>query len=296
MHKEPCLKNYFSNIVLVIIYNHPHYDSVSLLRQFYQPVFPTIFFCGSWVRNQSEEKISFVDINKGIYGYECLSEAIRQNPGYDGYFYINDDVVLNYWNLVQKSFDSSFIWISNNQFGKVDLKKSRPTEWYWWVSPYGFNNCIQAVKEVKELAEKFKQHKDMFLRYLTNNNQHFYAYNGRSDILYIPRQYAMKFQEISRIFFHQKVFLEIAIPTMIRFLAPSYELRTLRGFYMPGDVRKNDSRVIDSRHFWISYLRNSKLLFFHPFKLHHAGSRNRDLSLILMKHIMIAKTNILTNC
>lgn len=290
-----CLRRYFSTIALVIIYNHPHYDSVSLLRQFYEPVFPNIYVCGS-KSNESFPNITYVDINRGIFGYECLSHIIRRYYGYDGYFYINDDVILNYWNLVHSKFDRDHIWESNNQFGTVSLENEIPENWYWWVSPYGFQNCRKAVDKVKQWSEKFKVYHNLYNTYMQNGNETKYARNGRSDILYLPRHHALHFQELSRIFFQENVFLEIALPTILRFLAPSHDIRTLKGHYIPGDVRKNDPRVVDSRYFWVKYLQNPNFWFIHPFKLQHRKNKNRELNIELLKHILIGKTKSLTKC
>ena len=286
---------YFQNYILVIVYNHPHYDSAALLRQFYEPVFPNIFFCGPQT-NKSYPNITQVEINRGIFGYHCLAAAYRKYFFYDGYFYINDDVILNYWNLIKDNFNNNLIWQSNNQFGRVSLIENVPQNWYWWVSPYGFENVKQATEEVKKMSEKFKAFKFMHDTFLKNGNGTPYAYNGRSDIAYIPRRYISKFQELSLIFLRHKCFLEIALPTMLRFLAPSSQIQTLKGFYIPGDVRKNDVRVVDSRYFWTTYLLNYRLWFIHPFKLHHYENHNRDLNLLLLNEILIGRTNRYTDC
>lgn len=289
-----CFRDYFKDILLVIVYNHPLYDSIDKLRQFYEPVFPKIFFCGPKSINETRNNLTQLDINRGIFGYKCLAEAIRQNHmsgGFNGYFYINDDVILNYWNLINTTdFDKNFIWSSNNQYGRVSLEEDVPKGWYWWVSPYGFNDCRNAVHEIAVLAQRYKMYRTLLKQNLDNGNGIAHAHNGRSDIVYVPRKLALPFQELAKIFNKHLVFLEIAVPTILRFLAPENEIKTLKGYYIPGDVRKGDPRVIDARYFWVTYLQNPKLWFIHPFKLHHRKDKNRELNLILMEHILIWKT------
>lgn len=294
-HTKNHFRDYFENIVLVIVYNHPHYDSIDMLRQFYGPVFPNIFICGPKSNGTHRNDITQLNINRGIFGYKCLGEAIRQNfmRNYDGYFYINDDVILNYWNLVNSNFDKNVIWSSNNQYGHISLEDGVPEGWYWWVSPYGFKNCKNAVAEIKTLAQRYQSYKVLWKQHLENENGTAHAYNGRSDIVYIPQKHALQFQELEKLFEKHLVFLEIAVPTILRFLAPSKEIQTLQGHYIPGDVRKGDPRVIDARYFWVTYLQNPQFWFIHPFKLHHQKDKNRELNLILMDKILIQKTRTL---
>ena len=233
--------------------------------------------------------VTHLPINRGIFGYHCLAEAIRQHPGQEGYFYINDDVVLNYWNMASGRFDKDSIWRSNNQFGRIDVRQGATQPWYWWVSPYGLNNTKNALREIQKLAAQFKMYRDMFDQYRNNGNGSFFAYSGRSDILYIPRKYSIGFQELSQIFYRNSVFLEIAIPTILRFLTNEVEIFQLSGHYIPGDVRKNDPRVVDARYFWSTYFANERTWFIHPFKLHHETDKNRELNLALMERILIRK-------
>jgi len=290
-----CMKDYYDKYLLVIVYNHPHFDSVDILTEFYRPVFPNLFFCGP-TSNITHPNVTQIDINKGIYGYHCLATAFREKYWYKGYFYINDDVILNYWNLIGEKFDTDSIWQSNNQFGRVSLQEKSPTSWYWWVSPYGFKNVVTATEEIYNLSKRYTLFKKLYDTYLLNGKGVPYANNGRSDIVYIPRKYMLNFQELSNIFYKQKAFLEIVLPTILRYLAPSSEILTLKGFYIPGDVRKNDLRVIDSRYFWSKYLANYRLWFIHPFKLHHNQNKNRDLNLALMREILIERTRKYTTC
>ena len=230
------------------------------------------------------------NIVRGIFGYECLANAIRENHelGFEGYFYINDDVILNFWNLIKIKFDLTKIW-SFTTF-KAPLYGKTPTHWYWWISPFGFEKVRNAVKQIQSLSGRFPSYKRVMDTYQSNGNGSVYAYNGRSDIVYVPRQYAIQFQDLSSIFRREDVFLEIAIPTITRFLALERNIKTLHGHYIPGDVRKNDTRVTDSRHFWVTYLKNPNLLFIHPFKLQHRYENNRELNILLMRHILIKRS------
>ncbi len=284
-----------ADILLVVVYNHPLYDSADLVRKFYEPVFPNIYFCGELENRTFGVHPS--QINRGIYGYQCLNDAIERNNEFEGYLYINDDVIVNYWNLFSFKFNFSKIGESSNQFGKVSISEPIPQDWYWWISPYGFENCKKAIDEIKSLAHaQASNFQDRLDLYTSNGDGKQYCYNGRSDIVYIPGRLAERFYEISSIFYRHHVFLEIAIPTILRFIASERDISTLHGMYLPGDVRKKDPRVTDSRYFWTMYFKKASLWFIHPFKLHHYEDHNRDLNIELLERILVRRTKELTDC
>ncbi|CAB4017172.1 Hypothetical predicted protein, partial [Paramuricea clavata] len=70
-----CFKNYFDDILLIIVYHYPFYDTLPLLMSLYKDAFKNIVICGS--KDYSEHPIMVVDIGSGHYGYECVGEAIR---------------------------------------------------------------------------------------------------------------------------------------------------------------------------------------------------------------------------
>ncbi len=79
-----CLKNYFEDILLIIVYHYfPVYDSIPLLMSFYNETFGDIVICGP--KSDSRYNIMVVDIYRGWYGYECAAEAIRRYSGLKTY-------------------------------------------------------------------------------------------------------------------------------------------------------------------------------------------------------------------
>lgn len=291
---SPCLKDAFKGILLVVVYNYPYFDSIPHLAALYKPAFPQVIFCGP-PHNSSRPGILSVDVYRGILGYECLGRAIREHPGYKGYFYISDDVILNYWNF--PDFNREKIWESSFSFGSTPVYEPANTNWYWWVSPYGLNNCRRACEDVANMnfgpkKLNVKYHLNTLFK---NSNGTLRCFSGRSDILYIPQKHAKAFSILSETFYERKVFLEIAIPTMIRFLERNENIGHLPGYYIPGDVRRGDPRVTDSRFFWFVYFPKNKLWFIHPFKLHQ-HELDSKFNLVMLKFILIEKVKALTNC
>lgn len=283
----PCLRDAFKDILLVIVYNYPYYNSIKHFKDFYKPAFPNIVFCGP--PDGKKSHVITVDVFRGVLGYECLGKAIRQHPGYEGYFYINDDVILNYWNFYD--FDKTSIWQSPNVFYSTPMYGPITDKWYWWVSSFGQPNCRQAYEHLTNIS-----YGQTTLGYLKDNgNGSLRCFSGRSDVLYLPKQHAQTFSILSFIFYNHRVFLEIAVPTMLRIIEKQSHIKQLPGYYIPGDVRKQDKRVTDSRFFWFIYFTKKDHWFIHPFKLHQA-KLDSNFNFIMLRYFLIEKTKSLTTC
>lgn len=295
--KPVCLRNEFSDIVLVIVYNYPFYSSVPSLTALYRNAFPTIMFCGPQkTRNHSVETLH---IHKGYYSYTCVSRAMEKHPGYAGYLLINDDVMLNYWNLV--GMDREKIW--EGPKGTISfLNYSLPSNWYWWNSTWGMKTCQKAYNEIWALRDfsadewlprtisnhgddaSSKRHdprssvwdvKKSIDILKQNGNGIFYCYRGRSDVFYIPGKFADAFQTMSYIFYKHSSFLEIAVPTICRMLDRAENFEYIPGVYLPG--KPGEPPVRKAELFWEVY--DKTLGFIHPFKLNykHDGALNSVL-------------------
>ena len=295
LSKINCLKKKFRDILLVIVYNYPYYDTIPLLTRLYRPLFRRIIFCGP--PGNSSHHVITVDVRRGILGYECLGRTIREHPGYEGYFYINDDVILNYWNL--REFNTSRLWESPFSFSPANMTGPIPRDWYWWISPYGLVNCRQACEKIANTPHNNpNKHAPLqwTLAFLyVNSKSRLKCFSGRSDIFFVPREHAQTFAGLALVFYEHKVFLEIAVPTIFRLLDLEGNIGRLPGYYIPGDVRKGDPRVTDSRFFWSVYFWKQNEWFIHPFKLHHSQLDNK-LNQAMLKYFLIEKGKALPPC
>lgn len=192
---------------------------------------------------------------------------ITTNPRYHGYLLINDDVMLNFWNF--DGFDKTKIW----EGPKVPIKYAGhgPKEkWYWWKSRWGMSQCQKAFDEIWSLRERFDLWSEMnatrSLEILgMNGNGQQSCYRGRSDIFYVPHRFSEMFDLLAHVFYKHSVFLEIAVPTILRMLDLKENFEYIPGVYLPGRI--NDSTVRDNIHFRKVY--NKKELFVHPMKLNY---------------------------
>jgi len=289
---SPCLKNAFKDFLLVTVYNYPLYDSIPHLVALYKPAFPNLLFCGP-PDNTERSDILTVDIIRGFLGYECLGQAIRKHPGYKGYFYISDDVLFKYWKL--PDFDLGKIWDSSSIRSVSPVNEPPNTDWYWWATRYGLENCRSALEDVAKMSLKEAKLDGKYIlnNLLENSGGTLKCFGSRSDVLYIPQKHANAFSILSNAFYKRKVFLEIAVPTINRLLALNANITRLPGYYIPG--KKGDPRVSDSRFFWYLYFPHKEYSFIHPFKLHREKLDSK-FNLVMLKFIFIEKTKRLTKC
>ena len=292
---RPCLKEAFKDILLVIVYNYPLYDSIPHLIALYKPAFPNLLFCGP-PHNTAPSDILTVEVNQGYLGYECLGRAIRQHPGYKGHLYSNDDVILKFWNF--PDFDREKIWESREFLNHLFSKRVHQYPvlgWKWWNSTYGLKNCRRACEDVANMTLQKENLNGVHLlnTLLKNSKGTLRCFRGRADVLYIPQKHAKAFSILSNMFYRQKVFLEIAVPTINRLVELNENIGRLPGRYIH---YQEERRGTDSRFFWHLYFTNDDYFFTHPFKLHGRQELDNKLNLVMFRYFLMKQVKELTNC
>lgn len=291
--------------MLVIVYNFPFYSSIPTLSALYKNAFPTIMFCGP--KETTKHNVEALEILRGYFSYTCMSRAMDKYPGYEGYLLIGDDLILNYWNLI--GMDRNKIWEGPKV--PILIEYAPPEKWQWWNSAYGVKTCQKAYDEIwvlynntsteklsnmsmRSILDKGKVHsrgplweiKGSIDLSKQNKNWTFLCPRGRSDIFYFPRKFIDEFKTLSYIFYKQRTFLEIAVPTMCRMIDKEENFEYLPGIYLPGVGDKQSDFL------WKTY--NTTLAFIHPFKLNynHDGALNGAL----LKNWIIEYSNSLSMC
>jgi len=276
LSQEPkCFRNYFKDVLLVIVYHFAKYDSIPHLESLYKGAFPNIAICGP--KEDKEYKVDIIVKNDGgLIAYHCLGRAVRLYPRYEGYLYINDDMIVNWWNF--RNFDKSKIWQSSfienghplRQEGDQNISYS--TKWVWFNSSYGVEPCNKTIKEIRSLKPYNWDPNRLIANLKHNGDGRMYCSKGWSDVYYIPRIYADQFADICDIFYRNKVFLEIAVTTMIRLLDLRENTVKLSGHYLP------DIGPSDSKSFWTHY--RTDITFMHPFKFHVKSFAEMNVALL----------------
>ena len=194
----------------------------------------------------SHPQVSYVEVNhvRGVYGYGCMSAAIKMNFDVTGYLQLGDDVLLNTWNL--KGLPKDKVWYQS-RLRIADVRKKRVPDiattnrWYPWIftngQPAAFGSFLTLKRLSKNGTSSLKVTK--FLKQLstTTNCETCVAYEA-SDIFYVPRHLAEGFAYFADLFFRHGLHLEVAIPTVLFGLSPEWDVVRLRGNYIWGVDRQ----------------------------------------------------------
>lgn len=214
----------FDDVLLIVNYNHSHYDSIPFIKELYKPLFPNIVFYGE----DPHPDVNNAELYFGVYCTRVLGDALARFPNYRGYVFLQDDCMLNVWNFSQ--FDLDKLWLaisrypyagSNNdppppswdpnydkkeghqEFIHASILGTYREHWGWWV-PHVYG--IQAVQKAVPYLEA------QFLGQLEKNVGENIAVAQACDMFYIPQKFRKQAIVLSRIF--SDVFYEISIPMM----------------------------------------------------------------------------------
>jgi hypothetical protein len=242
-----------ANILLIINYNFAHYESIPLLREIYSAYFADIVFYGP----EEYPEVHVVKHHKGYLSYLCIADAMKRYPNFDGYLFLMDDCILNVW--LVPPLDATKVWLGDipylmnrTRWLEVHLNRREHASpaWWWWLE-WGYEATLKSYHAIAENYRKM----------LEINWGPFSVVTAYSDIVYIPAQYREQFLELAPIFGSNRVFLELALPTIISCFERGNNIVWLTGF---ATDRKNPPEYFSKRDF-----------FNHPVKL--SFSANKDL-------------------
>lgn len=238
----------FHDVLLLIVFNVAHYDVIPYLEILYRSFFPNILYCGPTIPDLKVfpvlegYRFSFVthdqrtgDNIPGSLNYECLIKAILMRYQVDGYLVIADDLLLLINQLVH--FPRNVVWhLPRSELRIADLTTLRECRldmcdfyphWHWWED---------YVAEMLKLLRIFRDEQwsspvvhRCYSELVRLNGAEFRANGGYSDVYYIPSRLAEDFADLAQMFLREKIFLEIAVPTIVRCLELPEDIHALRG-------------------------------------------------------------------
>lgn len=236
----------FKNTVLIVLFNFAVDIDKEFYLQLYESYFKTIIFYSDIPTNNVYlSDINYVSTNSGLYAEHIFLHFYNKYRNLiencDGLFYTMDDNIIN-TNLLNQ--------VDINKIIIADLyKEIHPLENYsgWvWDLEFGKNN-IQKLINDKE-----------FQKYNINK------FTGSfSDFFYLPKKYlTQKIFELFELFSKHKVFLELAIPSVI------YNLEFERNAFnvFKSSILWNEDRKKIHDKIWLDNAFKT-YLFIHPIKL-----------------------------
>ena len=274
-----CLKNYFQDVLLVVVYHYPFYNTIPFILSQYEDAFPHIAVCGPKPSNEFE--ILTVDFGpRGYYSYECLGKAMRSHSGYRGYMFVNDDMIVNWWNFAKLNKDKIWNGAKIDQSAAHEINR-RPVrdDWMWWKKESGLRNCESTYRQLvgfanRSLAAGHIDIKKLLHTHHRNGKNRTMCFRTWSDFAYVPGRLSREFEMLSRIFFENKVFLEIAFPTILSLLDEWKSWENARGVYLPEIFGFQDFSNV--KYVWPKFSEDA--IFLHPVKFFgNMGYQNRKI-------------------
>ena len=271
-YKRTCDEKTFDDILLVIAFVETCYDSIPNLERLYRKHFPNILYCGpAKPQNENGYNIVVVPMLHGVLVYECLSEAIREHSDFQGFLFVRNDVFINFWSLAR--FDKSRIWENSGQLGSQVMFHQPRDSWIWWYTPWGLKACEKAYRDLIYFNDVYRRalidNRDQKEGYwdveaslnalLWNGRGLYRCYRGRSNVFHVPSRYATVFEKMSAIFQKHQVFMDIAVPTMIRMLDLTERIEQLTGVDV-GDFYGEEKARMDDTLFWRHFVPNTSFI------------------------------------
>jgi len=238
----------FSNIILIVTFNEPHYEVIPYLEILYRSIFPRVVYCGPQYINLSHHpilrnyKISFVTYSKGTItnvsgdlSYECAIKVARMNFHATGYLFASDDLLL-FPSFIAKLPDDSVWFLPQKEIRVGDLATMRECNlgmcdfymrWTWWEDYR--NATINALNTLSSSCSVSSVLCNCYLELERLNGQTMRANGGYSDIFYVPNHLMNNFAKLAAVFLESGVFVEIAIPTVLRCVQSPQDVQSMPG-------------------------------------------------------------------
>ncbi|XP_067664740.1 uncharacterized protein [Haliotis asinina] len=248
----------YPNLLLIIVFNRPHYANLEFLQTVYGLRFPHVVYCGTnkdkfqYYTKLFRTHLTFIEvaIGRGWFAQNCLIQAMKIQYTVDGYLYIGDDVLLNVWNIRTLPFDR--LWLVNSSV----LQPCDKTKWMWFSNPkVGLKTYQTALATLKAVdTDKYDTFKEMIWRNSKKKDALFY---GASDIAYVPARYKDEVLYYMEHFSKFSLFVEIIFHTVFGGIEEWENVVKIPGTYLWYDGKR--------AHFDKYY--NKHNVFLHPVKI-----------------------------
>ncbi len=258
----------FNDILLIVVFNTPHYQSIPYVETLYRPFFPQILYCGPGIPDFESPilknlKFDFYSFDKtkedhqaGSFNYVCMVGAINMNYSVAGYLFTSDDMIFSISKI--STFDKNKTWFFPVWDSAMDDVMD-PIVWQWGFKRYRYKirsvirRMAKHENDSSVIGQCYNQLKEL-------NRGPFRVNGGLADLYYIPKRLAPQFSVLGSIFFEEEVFLEVAVPTIVQCIESLTNVVELVGEYRRSDRNEPWLKFTKKRFFDRSYM------YLHPTK------------------------------
>ncbi len=277
----------FDKILLLVVFNKPHYKSIPYIETLYRPFFPYILYCVPGIpdfnlpnaRGVKNFHFSFYAYNgtkagfpKAAFNYECMEAAIKMQFSVEGIFFLADDLLVSIHHLMNLNFRQAwYIEASKTVMANVVTNKkcvngicNKKYSWSWWV-PFT-EKSRHLLKRMAQAANTSVVGK-CYRQLIVNNGGVNRLNGGLADVYYIPKKLVSDFLTLSTFFRQEHMWLEITVPTIIQCTEGFKKTQVLQGLAVWDKTR-------DTPWFSITKEKFQNKVFLHPTKWSYVANGN----------------------
>lgn len=280
----------FKNCILIVVFNYSGcLHNKDIIYNIYENHFKKIIFYSDYPILQDDE-VNFININKGFYTHKIFNHFYTKYKSIiddsDGVFYTMDDCIINV-NILNLFDCNKIIYYKPNivNDNRNNIINGITTNYSWftldtidnhsgwhWESNYGKNAITNLI-----------------------NDNHFKKYDinkfagAFSDFFYLPKKYLIdKLFDLFELFSNYKVFIEIAIPTIIY----NIEMDVSQYQYFTNEILWKSREKFLNKEYIYSSLNHSHHFILHPIKFNENPSSKEWLKEFFCKEKCVIITTI----
>ncbi|XP_057784024.1 probable glycosyltransferase STELLO2 [Salvia miltiorrhiza] len=186
-------RKHFGNVVLLMFCSGPVERTALEWRLLYGRIFKTVIIL-------SREKNTDLAVEEGQldYVYKYFPKVFDRYSSADGFLFLHDDTILNYWNLLQA--DKSKLWITNKVSKSwTSVSVSGSSDWF-----------VKQADMVKKVVAAMPAHLQVNYKDSVKDQQNLMICN--SEVFYVPRRFVADFTDLVNLVDDLDVHHKVAIP------------------------------------------------------------------------------------
>eukprot|EP00117_Sycon_ciliatum_P017172 scpid78099/ scgid16284/ len=241
-------------VLLIVIFNHYFPGNIAVLKDLYGDGFSDIVFYADAADRGRD--VHGMNTTSGFYQQRAISHAVRAHPGFDGYVWLGDDVLMDHYKLLPMLDDDRLVLAGPDQEKYCVRNGTRPFCFHGdpvhWPGPEGRRAAAAVLERLPTpYLGRFEQAlgcSDCLRK-------------GVSDAGYIPLARRAEFLLLAEIC--KDLFFEFAIPSIFLLMSRGLEnIMVAPAYYSWSTAGKERYEQVESQ------LRNNPdLVFAHPIKL-----------------------------
>ena len=250
-NQEHFENNKFKNVILLVVFNFANcVHNMNNIKLLYQKHFKDIIFYSDIPEDNKTEinlEVNYLPITRGYYTHKIFKHFYNKYKDLitnsDGLMYTMDDNIINVKELDNYSTDKIICYYEKELYYNMTDEINKATkEWVHWNPPKMTELLNDSENKIFNV-ERFTW--------------------GYSDWFYIPKKNLDdKLFDLFEFFGKKEIFLEIAIPTVIRYFHENEDdYQTVKYLCLWGDRHK-----FDDKEFVYKSLKEDKNLIIHPIK------------------------------